>query len=222
MLHMLPFTSEQFLAVFVHYNQAIWPAQVVAYIPGLLVLLLLPGRSDRSDRSIAAILALMWGWTGIGYHLLFFAAINKAAYGFSAMFIVQAALFAYMGVWRRIRFGFRGSARAWAGIAFIVYAMVLYPLIGQASGHGYPELPMFGVTPCPVTIFTFGALLLTRRPPLTVLFVIPLLWSLIGGSAAFLLGIPQDWPLLVSGILPAAFVFHTRREYSGQMRTPEA
>ena len=25
-------------------------------------------------------------------------------------------------------------------------------------------------------------------------------WSLIGGNAAFRLGIPQDWPLLVSGV----------------------
>jgi hypothetical protein len=35
------------------------------------------------------------------------------------------------------------------------------------------------------------------------LLVIPFAWSLIGGSAAFLLGVPQDWALLVSGLLAA-------------------
>ena len=220
---MLPFSSEQFFAVFTQYNRAIWPAQAVAYILGLLAVLLLPGRSERSDRTIAVILALMWGWTGIGYHLLSFAAINKAAYGFSVLFIAQAAMLVYMGTWHRgIRFGFRGGAGAWIGIAFIIYAMVLYPLIGEATGHRYPELPMFGVTPCPVTIFTFGALLLTRRPPPTLLLVIPVLWSLIGGSAAFLLGIPQDWLLFASGILSAAFVLYRQKEYSGPIRLPEA
>ena len=60
---------------------------------------------------------------------------------------------------------------------------------------------MFGVTPCPVTIFTFGMLLLTVRPVPRWLFVIPFIWSLIGGSAAILLQVPQDWLLLASGFI---------------------
>jgi len=32
---MLPFTREQLLAVFVAYNEAVWPAQVVAYLLAL-------------------------------------------------------------------------------------------------------------------------------------------------------------------------------------------
>ena len=31
---MLPFTPEQFLAVFVNYNNAIWPIQIAAYLLG--------------------------------------------------------------------------------------------------------------------------------------------------------------------------------------------
>jgi hypothetical protein len=88
----------------------------------------------------------------------------------------------------------------------VAYAAVLYPLIGIAAGHHPSELPMFGVTPCPVTIFTFGLLLLTRSPPPLYLLVIPTLWSLIGGSAAILLRVPQDWLLLVSGIATVGFV----------------
>lgn len=78
--------------------------------------------------------------------------------------------------------------------------MVLYPLAGMWAGHRYPELPMFGITPCPLTLFTFGLLLLTTAPVPRPLLVIPFVWSLIGGSAALLLGIPQDWVLLFSGV----------------------
>ena len=42
---------------------------------------------------------------------------------------------------------------------------------------------MFGVTPCPVTIFTFGLFLLTVRRFSYWLLIIPFVWSLIGGSA---------------------------------------
>jgi hypothetical protein len=34
-----------------------------------------------------------------------------------------------------------------------------------------------------------------------LLFVIPFVWSLIGGSAAILLNVPQDWLLIVSGFI---------------------
>ncbi|WP_230532404.1 DUF6064 family protein [Microvirga roseola] len=102
-----------------------------------------------------------------------------------------------------MRHGADGSpsgVRGAAGLALIVYAEVLYPLLGVWFGHAHPNLPMFGVIPCPVTIFTFGCLLLTTKPGPWWMLVIPVLWSLVGGSAAFLLGVPQDWALLVSGL----------------------
>lgn len=199
---MLPFTREQFLGVFVSYNEAIWPLQIVAFLLGsvAVALLLRPGRS--SDRIIAGVLAAMWVWTGIAYHGLFFAPINPAAYPFGALFLFQGGLLAYAGVQRdRIRFGFRSSPATWVGAAFLFYAAILYPLVGVATGSTYPGMPMFGVTPCPVTIFTFGMLLLTTRRLPRWLLVIPFAWSLIGGSAAIMLGVTQDWLLLASGLI---------------------
>jgi hypothetical protein len=203
---MLPFTPEQFLAVFEAYNEAIWPVQAFAYLVGSVAVVLLFAESQRSDRIIAAILATMWAWTGLAYHGLFFAPINRTAYAFGALFVAEAGAIAYAAIRHRLTFGFRSDAAGWAGIALAAYAAVLYPLIGIAAGHHPSELPMFGVTPCPVTIFTFGLLLLTRSPPPLYLLVIPTLWSLIGGSAAILLGVPQDWLLLVSGIATMGFV----------------
>jgi hypothetical protein len=78
---------------------------------------------------------------------------------------------------------------------------------------------MFGITPCPVTLFTLGMLLLTVDPVPRWLLIVPVSWSLIGGSAALLLGIPQDWPLLLSGIVTLAFVVLRDR---GTARTASA
>jgi uncharacterized protein DUF6064 len=204
---MLPFTSEQFLAVFVNYNNAIWPIQIAAYLFGGVAVALLFRETREGDRAIAGTLALMWLWTGLGYHGLAFSVINKAAYLFAALFIVQGCYFFYAGVYRcQIRFGLRPDLATGVGAVFIAYAAVVYPLIGVATGHHYPEMPMFGITPCPVTIFTFGLLLLTVRPVPRLLFVIPFIWSLIGGSAAILLHVPQDWLLLVSGCIAVPLI----------------
>ena len=204
---MLPFTPEQFLGVFVNYNNAIWPIQIAAYVLGAVSIASLFRRTRAADRVIAGILAAMWLWTGIAYHGVFFATINRAAYLFGALFVIQGAYLLYSGVHHdRLRFGLGGGPTVWIGAALVIYAAILYPLIGMWTGHVYPEMPVFGVTPCPVTIFTFGMFLLTTQPISRWLLVIPFIWSLIGGSAAVLLHVPQDWLLLVSGFITVLLI----------------
>lgn len=212
---MLPFTPEQFLAVFASYNDSIWPIQIGAYQLGVLAVALLFWRPQGADRVIAGILAAMWLWTGIAYHALFFSSINKAAYLFAALFVTQGGYLFYAGVYRgQIRFGPCSGPANWVGMALIAYAAVIYPLVGMATGHLYPAMPMFGVTPCPVTIFTFGFLLSATSPLSRWPLVIPFVWSLIGGSAAILLNVPQDWLLLFSGFVAVPLiVFGNRRAY---------
>ena len=200
----LPFTTDQFLGVFERYNEAIWPMQVAAYALGLaaVVLAIRPGR--HSDRIISAILAFLWLWMGVVYHLMFFRQINPAAAGFGALFVIQGILWLLLGVVRP-RLSFRAShdPASIVGGLFIVYAMVVYSLIGAFLGHGYPRSPSFGVAPCPTTIFTFGLLLWTgARVPKYVL-AIPLVWSVIGFGAALSLGIREDFGLLIAGLLGA-------------------
>jgi hypothetical protein len=204
---MLPFTLEQFVAVFASYNEAIWPAQIIAYVLGIAAIgaLFRPGRT--SDRTITAVLAAMWLWTGLVYHGLFFSEINRSALAFAALFVAQGFAIFYMGVIRdQLRFGVRPGLTVVIGAAFVLYAAVIYPLIGIATGHPWPAIPMFGVTPCPVTIFTFGMLLLTTERFSRWLLVIPFLWSLVGGSAAILLQVPQDWLLLISGVIAITLI----------------
>ena len=57
-----------------------------------------------------------------------------------------------------------------------------------------------------ITLFTFGLLLLTVRPVPSAILIIPFIWSLIGGSAAILLDMIEDWPLLASGFVAVALL----------------
>jgi Family of unknown function (DUF6064) len=203
----LPFTTEQFLAVFERYNLAIWPLQAVAYALGLVAVALVFRPVGASDRIIGAIMACFWLWMGAVYHLAYFSVINGAAIVFGVLFIVQGVLWLLVGV-ARPRLAFRAgfNASSMVGGVLILYAMVAYPIIGTLLGHGYPRSPSFGVAPCPTTIFTFGLLLWTRARPPTYVLAIPLIWSAIGFSAAFTLGIYEDIGLPIAGVLGTALL----------------
>jgi len=209
---MLPFSRDAFFALFEQYNSAIWPAQIVAYVLGLAALVLAFRPTFGSDRMIAAILALAWAWNGIAYHVLFFATINFWADGAGVLFILGALVLLFTGAVRgALTFRFRGDAASWIGVALAVFAMVIYPLIGWLLGHGWPRAAMFGVAPTPLTIFTLGMPLLIegRTPP--QLAVIPVVWSLVGGTAAWFLGVTEDLALPVAGLGGLALILWKNR-----------
>lgn len=194
----LPFTTEQFYAVFRDYNTALWPAPIVLTVLGLVAvgLVFVPRRS--SGAGIAAILAFLWAWMGLAYHLAFFSAINPLAYAFAGLSLLGAAAFLWQGVLRRrLTFAWVGGARGTVGSALLLFALAIYPLWSWFAGHRYPAMPTFGL-PCPTTIFTLGLLAFAVPPFPRTPFVVPLLWCLIGVQAALFLGVPQDLGLLVA------------------------
>ncbi|HEX6913805.1 MAG TPA: DUF6064 family protein [Chitinophagaceae bacterium] len=197
----LPFTTEEFLEVFRRYNNTVFPLQVVFYIIAASVVFafLKPGR--RTDQLINAILAFFWLWMGVVYHFIFFAPVNPAAWVFGSLFILQGLLFLYFGVLHsRLSYRATHSTTGILGSALVALALFVYPLAGYLTGHVYPAAPGFGL-PCPTTIFTFGLLLWTKPvAPLRVV-VIPLAWSVIGFTAAWQLGMTEDFALLPAALL---------------------
>ena len=203
---MIPFTVDQFLSVFERYNVAVWPAQLFLYAIGVLAICLAIQRKVDFSRSISLVLSMFWIWTGIVYHFWFFSAINRAALIFAAFFVLQGILFFIAGVWKNnLRFGFSPAPFAIIGSAFLIYALIIYPVLGYALGHRYPAAPTFGL-PCPTTIFTFGMLLWTSRRVPVYLLPIPFAWSLIGISAAISLGMIEDYGLLVAGLIGSSLI----------------
>jgi hypothetical protein len=211
----LPFTREAFFDLFAAYNGALWPAVVSLWVASavaagwLLVSRRLPGRW------ISALLAVHWAWAAVAYHAAFFTRINPAAWLFGAMFLVQAALFFWAGVIREHP-SFHSSPAGWTpmGWVLIAYALV-YPGVNAIEHGSAIRVPLFGV-PCPTTIFTAGLLLL-MEPRSRALAAVPILWSAIGGSAAFLLGVSADYALPVAGA--ALVVFEWRKSHAPSSRT---
>jgi hypothetical protein len=197
----LPFTTDQFLAVFAAYNAAIWPLQIVANALGVLALAALWWRNRFAQRLVLLILALMWALNGVGYHFIFFAPVNPAAKLFAVLFVVQALLFGASALAQdSLGFQIGGDIRSAFGLLVILYSMVIYEALGYAAGHGLMAGPMFGVAPCPTTLFTIGLLMLMRGRLVKWLAVIPLVWAVIGTSAAILLGIREDLGLAAAGM----------------------
>jgi hypothetical protein len=156
----------------------------------------------------------MWSWVGLVYHGLYFSRINPAAAAFSVAFLLQALLFAFAAVrGRGLAFTALSAVRLTVGVSLIGYALVAYPLIGLLAGERYPAMPLFGVAPCPLLIFTFG-LLVWARSARWWLWIVPVLWSLVGGSAFLVLAVPQDWALPVAAAAALLVALAQRRERS--------
>lgn len=209
----LPFTADEFFGVFRSYNAAVWPMQLVLNGAALAAVALL---AFGWHRAIAAVLAALWAWAGIAYHLVFFLPINPAAALFGAAFLAAAAVFAWHGVVRgRLRFEPRRSARCAAGYALIAYALVVYPLASFLLRGGPAAAPSFGL-PCPLTIFTLGMLAFVGSPYPRVVLLVPVLWTLVGSQAALGLRVYEDFGLLAAGAagLWLAFAGNGARRYA--------
>ena len=162
----------------------------------------------NSNRIIVAILAFLWLWMGIVYHLMFFTGINKAAYVFGAAYVVQGGLFVFAGLIRSdLSFRHRLNAVTIFGDLLVLYALIIYPILGHIIGHAYPKSPTFGL-PCPTTIFTFGILLWSDVNVPRYLLVVPFLWSIVGFSAALTLGVTEDMGLLIAGVTGTLVLYH--------------
>lgn len=197
----MPFTAQQFMELFAEYNTSVWPAQAGLILLALLAVASLFIEFPKRDQLISGTLAFFWAWMAIAYHFVFFTRINNAAWLFGSVFILEALLLVWVGIIKQsLHFHSSNNLAAKLGLLLIAYALVLYPALNLTLGHTYPTMPTFGL-PCPVTIFTLGLLLNTTPLAAKLLLVIPLLWAVIGSSAAYLLGIVEDLGLMLAGLL---------------------
>lgn len=197
----IPFSREQFAGVFALYNESVWPLQWLLIALAVIVVMLAVHRTSGTARAALIILAAIWLWSGVVYHIGFFSRINPPALLFGTAFVIEAVLLLWVGLRRRTpAFHATGGLESAAGWALVIYALVAYPLLGYVLGHRYPTTATFGL-PCPTTIFTLGVLLWMAPSPSWLLLVVPLSWALIGTTAAFQLGMLEDLALAASAIV---------------------
>jgi hypothetical protein len=197
----LPFSRDAFLDVLAAYNASWWPVALALWLVTLFAFAVrLRGRDAVHFTS--GLLAFHWVWSGVAYHAALFSRINPAAWMFAAMFVIQAGLLVWYGILQqRLRFSGGSWTSQLVGYGLIAYGL-LYPLIVLAGDHSYPRAPTFGL-PCPTVLVTAGFLMLVRDPIPPLLVIVPLVWAVIGGSAAFLLDVRADLALPVAGVVLA-------------------
>lgn len=210
----LPFNTAQFLDVFRNYNNSVFPIQIFFNILAVLLIIFAIKKFNYSDKIIISGLSFLWIWMGAVYHIIFFSTINKMAFLFGPLFILQGILFAVYGFKTKMSFKFNRGITAYISILLLLYALIIYPWLGYYSGHVYPASPTFGL-PCPTTIFTFGMLLLLENKYPFKIFIIPLLWSVIGFTAAIYLSIYEDIGLLAAGVLFVLRLFNKKKLVTG-------
>jgi len=209
----LPFSLADFLNVFKEYNNTVFPLQIVFYIIGFLCIYFLFTGNKNTNKVINISLSFFWLWIGIVYHIIFFSTINKAAYLFGVLFITQGILFVVWGVFKNsLSFKYQKGINTIAGTILLLYALIIYPVIGYQLGHVYPYSPTFGL-PCPTTIFTFGILLFTNKRIPVFLLIIPVLWCIIGFFAAINLTIYEDMGLIIAGVIAFTLLLIGNRNF---------
>ena len=193
----LPFTPEQFFAILATYNRQFYLVVAAWYLAVLGVVTAAWRNSGRWSRLLTYLLAALWAWNAVAYHAVLFTRINPAAWLFAAIFGVQAVLLVWAGARRTPEYFGSSASRSLIGVGLIVYSL-LYPFSSTLT-HAYPATPTFGL-PCPTTLLTIGLLLTVRGNVPVALAIVPSLWAMIGGSAAWLLNVPTDYALLAAAL----------------------
>jgi hypothetical protein len=191
----LPFTHAEFLEVFGRYNTHLWPAAVALWLLTAVVCAAWLRGKRVSGRQVGGLLALHWSWSAIAYHWMFFRSINPAATVFAGLFLLQAALFVWVGASGRGVVARMSGLRGSLAVGLVI-AGLAYPAAGIIFGLRYPRIPLFAV-PCPTTLVTAGLLLATHGWP-RIIRGVPIIWAAIGSTAAFKLGIVTDFALVAA------------------------
>lgn len=197
----LPFTTGQFFNVIEKYNLTMFPFQLIILLLGIVCLFLLHSKLSAKDKLIGIYLGILWIWIGVAYHLVYFTVINKAAFLFGGIFILQGLFILFSTfVKNRLIFTFTLQTKDYLGYFFILYGLIIYPIISYFVEGSFERTIVMGL-PCPSTIFTFGFFILTSNKFPKYFLIIPSLWAVLGLSAAINIGVFQDVMILIAAII---------------------
>ena len=196
------FSSRAYFRLFELYNAAIWPAQIAVFALGVAVLERSRRGGAATGRWIAAFLAGCWIWVAFAFHAKRYATLNTAAPVFAWIFVLEAALFLWIGVVRgRPAFGRPVTGAEWTGLALYVLALALMPFAAVLSGRGLRAAEIFGLAPDPTAVGTLGLLLMAKSRPRWPLLIVPIVWCVVTGAVLSVLKTPDFWLAPLAGAI---------------------
>lgn len=192
-------TTEAFWSQMGAYNEATLPVQIIMMIAAaILTYSVFAKTSARANALMKLFLFFAFAWTGIVFFLIY--ARSRASAFFSALFIAVAILFA-IDIFKK-KTEFRLPAARWLRYMtfFWIFLVCLYPIIGMALGHHYPETCM-PMAPCPLTVFAIA--LATAAIPRVdkKVYIVLLPWAIMGLPKCLgALGCYEDCILFAAGV----------------------
>lgn len=198
----LMFSPETWHRLFVRLNHDVWPLPLLMLGIGLgLVSLVLRGDA-RSLRIATAVLAACWLLVAWLFHWERFREIHLAAGWYAGAFLVQSAVLLSLSSPRPPRLP--RPSRLRAGLALVLFGVLLLPLTGPVQGRPWEAVQSFGLAPDPTVTATLGLLVVARARWFA--WVIPVLYSALSGATLWALGSPDAWVPPLSALIAVVLV----------------
>ncbi|HEX7927252.1 MAG TPA: DUF6064 family protein [bacterium] len=194
------FAPRTYYRLFALYNADVWPAHIMGLAAGVAIVALVLRPRVWGGRVIAALLALGWLWVAAMYLHPHYATIHWAADDFAMAFVAQALLLAWLAARGGVTVRARPTGVAWVGMATLVYAVALQPLVGPLLTRPWQQAEVFGMAPDPTVIGTLGVLMAAERAH-WLLLPIPVLWCAYNAATLAVLGSPETVALAIAGAL---------------------
>ncbi|MBI9107557.1 MAG: hypothetical protein JEZ04_12495 [Spirochaetales bacterium] len=168
---------------------------------------------------ILIIIGFLWTFNGLFLFTFYSAKSLLFSYSISgALFSLQGILLLYHSQQENnISIKFEKTIIDFMGIIFIFFAVFIYPITGNLSGHFFPSAPVFP-EPCPLTIVTFGVFFLARKKVPISLMAIPLIWSIVGIIGFIEYGVVADLAEAIIGAFSIVLILIRNRRIGSKSR----
>lgn len=191
----LMFAPSTYVRMMERYNEAFWPGHMMIAFSALVSGAWLHARQDA--RLVFLTLAAAWLMVAYSFFMLRYALIMTAAPVFAGMFTAQAILFVGLALKPSLMpFDATPRLRRLVGLGLVGVAFLLYPFAAYLAGRGLVAGEFPGLMPDPTVIATLGVCLVARRTPWW-LFVIPVVWAVIGTLTLVAMEMPDWWQLIL-------------------------
>jgi len=184
---------------------------ILTYVLAIVALLMVFRKSTHSNRIISFALTFLWLWIGVVFGMIVFGPFPTVLAGiemtgswylFGSLFAIHGIIMLYFGVVKdTMSFTWKPDNRHYIGLVIIIFGLIIYPFVGVLTGRVFPEYPIFGIMPCPVTLFTIGLLLWSDVKPSLPLVIIPIFWALMGIIPVLFYEVYADIGTILAGII---------------------
>lgn len=199
------------------YNQAIWPLQLLIFIPTLLIFAMLRrGTKQDTSRGVLLLLAVEWAVVGVLFFLREMGNVHWIGNVLGVLFLLVSMF--YAGAASRSfppHFHWRTDNPSLLSFLITAIAVIGYPGFSWALGHEYPAVMTYSLMPGSVVLLTLGVCVSARPAPRLILMVPALVVALMAPLNVILFEVWEDLIIVPLALLALAGWYKWRGKLDG-------